>query len=121
MCACVFLTLHAPPVRHCNILSRVSPLDLLLVLHTDLIIRPREALSPVGKEEIPVVGWSHIVKRVSEQLKRWAVFEGFVYVFRRLKLLCPISLATSGRRLGVVTSRFLLHCRGRTHEEGNMK
>ena len=72
----------------------------LLVSHTDLILCPREAASPVGKEGVPGVGGS----LSCEKPKRRTVFEGFVFVFlfkqhretqtqwkwkRKLISLCP--------------------------------
>ena len=50
--------------------------------HTDLIMCPREALSPLGKRGNPRGGEGHCrVKRASEKLKRRTVFEGFVLLF----------------------------------------
>lgn len=54
-CVVCFLTCMSSSCDTVAVLSGVAPSD---VPHTDLIMCPREALSPVGKEEIPGVGGS---------------------------------------------------------------
>lgn len=49
----VFFDLYVFQLRHCNALGGDAPLDVLLVPHTDLIMCPREAPSPVGKRGNP--------------------------------------------------------------------
>lgn len=122
MCVCVFFDLYFFKLWHCDVLSGVAPLDVLLVPHTDLIMCPREALSPVGKEEIPGVGGSLSCEKskweakAMDSLWRLCLFVSF-WTAQRLRqgereresdfFLCPILMAVSGHHLGVVTSWFL--------------
>lgn len=84
---------------------------------------PSEALSPVGKEEIPGVGGSLSCEKskweakAMDSLWRLCLFVSF-WTAQRLRqseresiffFLCPILMAVSGHHLGVVTSWFLPH------------
>lgn len=120
---CVFFDLHLFQLWHCNVLSGVAPLDVLPVLCTDLIMCPREARSPVGKEEIPGVGGSLSCEKrkweakATDSLWRLCLFVSFwtaqkvsdrVKESKKAFFLCPILMAVSGHHLGVVTSWFLI-------------
>uniref|UniRef100_A0A3Q3WBK5 Uncharacterized protein n=1 Tax=Mola mola TaxID=94237 RepID=A0A3Q3WBK5_MOLML len=67
VCMCVFLTCissSCDAVVYC-----FAPLVVLRVPHTDLIMCPREVVSPVGKEEIPGVGGSLSCEKSNDALR----------------------------------------------------
>lgn len=131
---CVFFYLYFFLLWHCNVLSGVAPLDMLPAPHTDLIMCPSEALSPVGKEEIPGVGGSLSCEKskweakAMDSLWRLCLFVSFRTAQTdsdRLKekgkaiFLYPILIFVSGHHLGVVTNLISPPwMKGNTDEEG---
>lgn len=118
-CMCVLFYLCVFQLWCCNVLTSIAPLDVPPVPHADLIMCPRDALSPVGKEEIPGVGGSLSCEKskweatAMDSLWRLCLFLSFWTAQRaserKRKLLCSILMVLSGHHLGVVTSWFLPH------------